>query len=163
MLAWKVAPALACGNVVVLKPAEQTPLSAMFFGKLVQEAGFPPGVINVVPGIGSVTGKTLAEHNDVDKIAFTGSTATGRSIVRSAASNLKSITLECGGKSPLIVFEDVELENAVDWAHVENMDTSGQDCTSSSRIYVQERLYDSFINAFHCVREEECSGRWSFR
>ncbi|KAF2165909.1 hypothetical protein M409DRAFT_66865 [Zasmidium cellare ATCC 36951] len=153
MLAWKVAPALACGNVVVLKPAEQTPLSAMFFGKLVQEAGFPPGVVNILPGIGSVTGKALAEHHDVDKIAFTGSTATGRSIMRSAASNLKNITLECGGKSPLIVFEDAELENAVHWAHVGIMDNSGQVCTSTSRIYVQERIYDSFVKAFTAYTE----------
>lgn len=160
MLAWKVAPALACGNVVVLKPAEQTPLSAMFFGTLVLEAGFPPGVINIVPGIGSVTGKALAEHNDVDKIAFTGSTATGRSIMRSAASNLKNITLECGGKSPLIVFEDAELENAVNWAHVGIMDNSGQVCTSTSRIYVQERLYDSFIKAFttHAEKNAQVGG-----
>lgn len=148
MLAWKVAPALACGNVVIVKPAEQTPLSAMYFGKLVQEAGLPPGVVNVVPGLGGVAGKALAEHTKVDKIAFTGSTNTGRSIMRSAASNLKNITLECGGKSPLIVFEDADLGQAVKWAHVGIMDNSGQVCTSTSRIYVHDQVYDEFVKAF---------------
>lgn len=148
MLAWKVAPALACGNVVVLKPAEQTPLSAMYFGNLVKEAGIPKGVVNIIPGLGSVTGKTLAEHEKVDKIAFTGSTATGKSIMRSAAANLKNVTLECGGKSPLIVFEDAEMDNAVQWAHTGIMDNSGQVCTSTSRIYVHESRYEEFTKAF---------------
>ncbi|SMQ49322.1 unnamed protein product [Zymoseptoria tritici ST99CH_3D7] len=148
MLAWKVAPALACGNVVVLKPAEQTPLSAMYFCTLIKEAGFPPGVVNIIPGLGNITGKALAEHMDVDKIAFTGSTATGKSIMRSAAANLKNITLECGGKSPLIVFEDAELKNAVQWAHGGIMDNSGQVCTSTSRIYVHEKIYDDFLKTF---------------
>lgn len=148
MLAWKVAPALACGNVVVVKPAEQTPLSAMYFGKLVQEAGLPPGVVNVLPGIGAVAGKSLAEHLDVDKIAFTGSTNTGKAIMRSAASNLKNITLECGGKSPLIVFEDADIDQAVKWSHGGIMDNSGQVCTSTSRIYVHENVWDKFIGAF---------------
>ena len=148
MLAWKVAPALACGNVVIVKPAEQTPLSAMYFGNLVKEAGLPPGVVNVIPGLGGITGKALAEHVKVDKIAFTGSTNTGRSIMRSAASNLKNITLECGGKSPLIVFEDANLESAVTWAHGGIMDNSGQVCTSTSRIYVHEKVYDEFVKAF---------------
>jgi aldehyde dehydrogenase (NAD(P)+) len=148
MLAWKVAPALACGNVVVLKPAEQTPLSAMYFGKLIQEVGLPPGVVNVIPGIGSVAGRALAEHTRVDKIAFTGSTNTGRSIMRSAATNLKNITLECGGKSPLIIFDDANLDQAVKWAHGGIMDNSGQVCTSTSRIYVQDGIYDRFIETF---------------
>ncbi|RMZ91639.1 hypothetical protein DV736_g1134, partial [Chaetothyriales sp. CBS 134916] len=148
MLAWKVAPALACGNVVIVKPAEQTPLSAMYFGKLVQEAGLPAGVVNIVPGLGGVAGKALAEHLKVDKIAFTGSTNTGRSIMRAAATNLKNITLECGGKNPLIVFEDANLEQAVKWAHAGIMDNSGQVCTSTSRIYVQEKVYDDFVKAF---------------
>lgn len=149
MLAWKVAPALACGNVVVIKPAEQTPLSAMYFGKLVQEAGLPPGVVNIVPGLGSVAGKALAEHTGVDKIAFTGSTNTGRAIMRSAATNLKNITLECGGKNPLLVFEDANLEQAVKWAHVGIMDNSGQVCTSTSRVYVHKEVYDSFLQSFN--------------
>ena len=166
MLAWKVAPvsgnssrdntidmlialqALACGNVVVLKPAEQTPLSAMYFGKLCLEVGLPTGVVNVVPGIGSIAGKALAEHLKVDKIAFTGSTNTGRQIMRSAASNLKNITLECGGKSPLIIFEDADLDEAVKWSHAGIMDNSGQVCTSTSRIYVHEKVYQQFVDQF---------------
>jgi aldehyde dehydrogenase (NAD(P)+) len=128
MLAWKIAPALACGNTVVLKPAEQTPLSALYFGKLVQEAGLPKGVVNIVVGLGSVTGKAIAGHMDVDKVAFTGSTNTGRAIMREAASNLKNITLECGGKSPSIVFEDAELEQAVKWSHFGIMDNKGEVC-----------------------------------
>lgn len=126
MLAWKVAPALACGNTVVLKPAEQTPLSAIYFGNLVIEAGLPPGVVNIIPGLGSVAGKALAGHMGVDKIAFTGSTATGRAIMKAAANNLKNITLECGGKSPSIVFEDADLEQAVKWCHIGIMDNMGQ-------------------------------------
>lgn len=148
MLAWKVAPALACGNVVIVKPAEQTPLSAMYFGNLVKEAGLPPGVVNVLPGLGSVAGKTLAEHTDVDKVAFTGSTNTGKAIMRSAATNLKNITLECGGKSPLLIFEDADIDQAVKWAHGGIMDNSGQVCTSTSRIYVQETVWDKFIQSF---------------
>ncbi|CAK7234863.1 hypothetical protein SBRCBS47491_009092 [Sporothrix bragantina] len=154
MLAWKVAPALACGNVVVLKPAEQTPLSALYFGKLIAEAGFPPGVVNIIPGLGSVAGKALAEHMDVDKIAFTGSTATGRAIMQSAASNLKNITLECGGKNPSIVFDDADLEQAVKWCHLGIMDNQGQVCISTSRIYVQEGVYDQFLRNFVDVTRE---------
>lgn len=126
MLAWKVAPALACGNTVVLKSAEQTPLSALYFGKLVQEAGFPKGVVNIISGLGSIAGSALAMHMDVDKIAFTGSTATGRLIMKAATSNLKNITLECGGKSPSIVFEDAKLEQAVKWSHAGIMGNQGQ-------------------------------------
>lgn len=126
MLAWKVAPALACGNTVVLKPAEQTPLSAMYFGKLIQEAGLPEGVVNILPGLGAEAGKPLAEHTGVDKIAFTGSTNTGRAIMRSAATNLKNITLECGGKSPSIVFADAELDQAVKWTHMGIMGNQGE-------------------------------------
>ncbi|KAF7563731.1 hypothetical protein G7046_g380 [Stylonectria norvegica] len=154
MLAWKVAPALACGNTVILKPAEQTPLSALYFGNLVIEAGFPPGVVNILPGLGSVTGKALAEHLDVDKIAFTGSTATGRAIMKSAATNLKNITLECGGKNPSIVFEDADLEQAVRWCHVGIMGNQGQVCISTSRIYVHEAVYEKFLQRFVEVTKE---------
>ncbi|WAO90440.1 Hypothetical protein NCS54_00787000 [Fusarium falciforme] len=154
MLAWKVAPALACGNTVVLKPAEQTPLSAMYFGNLVIEAGLPPGVVNIIPGLGSVAGKALAGHMGVDKIAFTGSTATGRAIMKAAANNLKNITLECGGKSPSIVFEDADLEQAVKWCHVGIMDNMGQVCTSTSRIYVHENIYEDFLKRFVEVTKE---------
>lgn len=126
MLAWKVAPALACGNTVIVKPAEQTPLSAIYFGNIVREAGLPKGVVNILPGIGPVTGKYLAGHSGVDKIAFTGSTATGRLVMREAANNLKNITLECGGKSPSIVFEDADLVQAAKWSHAGIMDNQGQ-------------------------------------
>jgi hypothetical protein len=126
MLAWKVAPALACGNTVILKPAEQTPLSALYFGNLVKEAGLPAGVVNVLPGLGPQTGKAIAGHMDIDKVAFTGSTNTGRAIMKDAANNLKNITLECGGKSPSIVFADAELEQAVKWCHFGIMDNKGE-------------------------------------
>lgn len=139
MLAWKVAPALACGNTVVLKPAEQTPLSALYFGKLIVEAGLPPGVVNIVPGIGRVAGQALASHMGVDKIAFTGSTATGRVVMQAASKNLKNITLECGGKSPAIVFEDSDLEQAVKWCHSGIMWNMGQ-VSSLEAQGVPERL-----------------------
>jgi aldehyde dehydrogenase (NAD+) len=126
MLAWKVAPALACGNTIVLKSAEQTPLSALYFGKLVQEAGIPRGVVNIVSRLGRTAGAALAAHMDVDKVAFTGSTATGRAIMKAASSNLKNITLECGGKNPSIVFADCKLEQAVKWSHAGIMGNQGQ-------------------------------------
>jgi aldehyde dehydrogenase (NAD(P)+) len=113
MAAWKLGPALACGNTVVLKPAEQTPLSILYFANLVKEAGFPAGVVNIVNGRGPIAGSALASHLDVDKIAFTGSTPTAREIMKMASVNLKNITLETGGKSPLIVFSDADLEQAV--------------------------------------------------
>lgn len=118
MAAWKLGPALACGNTVVLKSAENTPLSVLYLATLIKEAGFPPGVVNIVTGYGNKAGAALAAHTGVDKIAFTGSTATGRLIMKAAAVNLKSITLETGGKSPLIVFEDADLDQAVKWSHV---------------------------------------------
>lgn len=148
MAAWKLGPALASGNTVVLKPAEQTPLSILYFANLITEAGFPPGVVNIVNGFGAVAGKALASHMDVDKIAFTGSTATAKDIMRMAACNLKNITLETGGKSPLVVFDDAELENAVEWAHGGIMSNQGQICTATSRILVQDGIYDRFLAAF---------------
>ncbi|KAK7429321.1 hypothetical protein QQZ08_004133 [Neonectria magnoliae] len=154
MLAWKVAPALACGNTVILKPAEQTPLSALYFGNLVIEAGLPPGVVNIIPGLGSVAGKALAGHMDVDKIAFTGSTNTGRAIMKAAANNLKNITLECGGKSPSIVFDDADIDQAVKWCHSGIMDNQGQVCTSTSRIYVHEAVYEDFLKRFVEITKE---------
>ncbi|KAH6689637.1 aldehyde dehydrogenase [Plectosphaerella plurivora] len=148
MAAWKLGPALACGNTVVLKPAEQTPLSILFLATLVVKAGFPPGVINIVNGAGPVAGAALASHMDVDKIAFTGSTATARHIMKMASGNLKNITLETGGKSPLLVFDDADLENAVEWAHIGIMSNQGQICTATSRILVQDGIYDRFVEAF---------------
>lgn len=149
MLAWKVAPAIACGNTVVLKSAEQTPLSALYFGKLVKESGIPAGVINIISGYGKDAGAPLAGHLDVDKVAFTGSTATGKMIMQAAASsNLKNVTLECGGKSPLIVFDDCDLAQAVSWSYIGIFDGKGEVCTSTSRILVQDSIYDKFIELF---------------
>jgi aldehyde dehydrogenase (NAD+) len=118
MAAWKLGPALACGNTVVIKAAEQTPLSILYLATLIKEAGFPPGVVNVLNGYGREAGAAIASHMDVDKIAFTGSTTTGKQIMKMAAVNMKNITLETGGKSPLIVFEDADLDQAVKWAHI---------------------------------------------
>jgi aldehyde dehydrogenase (NAD+) len=118
MAAWKLGPALCTGNTVVLKAAEQTPLSILYLGTLVKEAGFPPGVVNFINGEGRKAGAALAQHLDVDKIAFTGSTTTGKEIMKMAAVNMKNITLETGGKSPLVVFDDADLDQAVKWSHV---------------------------------------------
>ncbi|KND93032.1 putative aldehyde dehydrogenase-like protein [Tolypocladium ophioglossoides CBS 100239] len=148
MAAWKLGPALAAGNTIVLKPAEQTPLSILVFATLIEKAGFPPGVINIVNGVGRTAGASLASHTGVDKIAFTGSTNTGREIMKLAAVNLKNISLETGGKSPLIVFEDAELSNAVKFSHYGIMANQGQICTATSRIFVHKKIYDQFINLF---------------
>lgn len=155
MAAWKLAPALAAGNTVVLKSSEITPLSILYLAQFFKKVGFPPGVVNFISGYGAVAGKALAEHLDVDKIAFTGSTATGRVIQKLATSNLKAVTLECGGKSPLIVRKDADLEQAVKWAAVGIMSNQGQICTSTSRIYVQQEVYDEFVTMFAKHVEEE--------
>ena len=117
MLAWKFGPALATGNTIVLKPAEQTPLTALYTASLVKEAGFPPGVVNVVPGYGHTAGAALSEHPDVDKVAFTGSTEVGKKILTASAGNMKRVTLEMGGKSPLVITEDFDLDSAAEIAH----------------------------------------------
>lgn len=148
MAAWKLGPALACGNTVVLKPAEQTPLSILYFAKLIKQAGFPPGVVNIVNGYGKEAGHALVSHLDVDKIAFTGSTMTGKIIQKTASVNMKNITLETGGKSPLIVFADADLVQAAKWAHVGIMSNQGQICTATSRLLVNERVYDKFVGMF---------------
>ncbi|KAJ0420512.1 aldehyde dehydrogenase [Aspergillus carlsbadensis] len=148
MAAWKLGPALACGNTVVLKAAEQTPLSVLYLANLVKEAGFPSGVVNILNGVGGEAGAAIAGHPGIDKIAFTGSTATGRLVMKAAAANLKAITLETGGKSPLLVFGDARLDQAVKWAHVGIMSNMGQICTATSRIYVQDTFYDTFIEQF---------------
>ncbi|KFY31252.1 hypothetical protein V493_01270 [Pseudogymnoascus sp. VKM F-4281 (FW-2241)] len=148
MAAWKLGPALACGNTVVLKAAEQTPLSILYLAGLFKEAGFPPGVINVINGHGREAGKALASHLDVDKIAFTGSTATGKEIMKMAAINMKNITLETGGKSALLIFDDAELDQAVKWAHIGIFYNQGQVCCATSRILVQEGVYDKFVADF---------------
>ncbi|KAJ9630028.1 mitochondrial aldehyde dehydrogenase [Knufia peltigerae] len=148
MAAWKLGPALACGNTVVLKAAEQTPLSILVLGQLVKEAGFPPGVLNFVNGFGQEAGSALVQHPLVDKVAFTGSTATAKHIMTMAAKSLKNITLETGGKSPMVVFNDADLEQAVKWSHLGIMSNQGQICTATSRILVQNEIYNSFLSKF---------------
>jgi len=146
MMAWKLAPALATGNTVVFKPAEQTPLSALRVGELILEAGFPEGVVNVLPGFGPTAGAAIARHMDVDKVAFTGSTEVGHLIMEAAAkSNLKPVTLELGGKSPNIIFEDVDLDEAVEGAHLGLFSNQGQSCCAGSRVFVEESIYDKFV------------------
>ncbi|XP_024977654.1 aldehyde dehydrogenase family 2 member B4, mitochondrial-like [Cynara cardunculus var. scolymus] len=146
MYGWKVGPALACGNTVVLKTAEHTPLSALYVSKLFLEAGLPPGVLNIVSGYGPSAGAALASHMDVDKLAFTGSTETGKIVLGLAAqSNLKPVTLELGGKSPFIVCEDANVDEAVDLAHLALFYNQGQCCCAGSRTCVHERVYDEFV------------------
>jgi aldehyde dehydrogenase (NAD(P)+) len=148
MAAMKLAPALACGNTVILKPAEQTPLSILYLANLIRDAGFPPGVINILNGYGKVAGSALVTHPDVDKIAFTGSTSTGKEVMKMAAGTLKDIILETGGKSPLIVFQDADLQQAVKWAHIGVMYNQGQVCTATSRILVHNPVYEPFVALF---------------
>ncbi|KAG8527725.1 Aldehyde dehydrogenase [Bacidia gigantensis] len=149
MWAWKIGPVVATGNTVVLKSAEQTPLGALYAAKLVKEAGFPPGVINVISGFGKTAGAAISAHMDIDKVAFTGSTVVGRQIMKAAAgSNLKKVTLELGGKSPNIVFDDANIEDAISWVNFGIYFNHGQCCCAGSRIYVQEGIYDKFIEAF---------------
>ena len=148
MAAWKLGPALACGNTIVLKPAEQTPLSILYLASLIKEVGFPPGVINICNGYGKDAGAAIASHLDIDKVAFTGSTLTGKQIMKTASVNMKNITLETGGKSPLLVFDDADLDQAAKWAHIGIMSNMGQICTATSRLLVQEGCYDKFVDIF---------------
>ncbi|MGE7185745.1 aldehyde dehydrogenase family protein [Peribacillus sp. NPDC006672] len=145
---WKLAPALAAGNTIVIKPAEQTPVSILELVKIFQEVGIPNGVINVIPGYGKVAGEALSSHPDVDKIAFTGSTHTGRLIMQAASKNLKPISLELGGKSPNIVFDDASIENAVNGSMFGIFFAQGQVCASGTRLFVQESIYDRFMDSF---------------
>ena len=145
LASWKVAPALACGNTVVLKPAEETPLTALLLGELALEAGFPPGALNVIPGHGPVTGAALVGHGDVDKIAFTGSTETGREIMRTAAGSLKKVSLELGGKSPNVVFADADLEGAVRGATTGIFYGKGEVCAAGSRLFVEDSVREEFV------------------
>ncbi|KAF5371651.1 hypothetical protein D9758_003559 [Tetrapyrgos nigripes] len=154
MFAWKVGPAVAAGNAIVLKPSELTPLTALRVASLINEAGFPPGVINIVNGYGPTVGSSLSSHPLITKIAFTGSTVTGRKIQEAAAkSNLKVVTLELGGKSPNIIFDDADLEQAIKWAGVGIFTNMGQACCAGSRIFVQEGIYDAFIQGFTAVAQ----------
>ncbi|MEB2286008.1 MAG: betaine-aldehyde dehydrogenase [Polyangiaceae bacterium UTPRO1] len=145
MAAWKLGVALACGNTVVLKPAEQTPLSALRLGALLDEAGFPPGVVNIVTGYGETAGAALAEHPDVDKVAFTGSTEVGKIIMRAASGNLKRVSLELGGKSPNIVFADADLDSAVVGAANAIFFNHGQTCCAGSRLFIEQKAYDKVV------------------
>lgn len=145
MLAWKLCPALAGGNTIVLKPAEQTPVTALAFAGLIDELGLPPGTVNVVPGFGSRAGAALVDHPDVDKIAFTGSTAVGRAIAASAARTLKLVTFELGGKSPNIVFADADLDAAVNRSAFGIFSAAGQSCQAASRMLVERSIKDEFV------------------
>ncbi|XP_028167626.1 aldehyde dehydrogenase X, mitochondrial-like [Ostrinia furnacalis] len=146
MLSWKIAPALAAGCTVIVKPAEQTPLTALAIGALIKEVGFPPGVVNIVPGYGPTAGAALTHHPDVDKVAFTGSTEVGRLVLGAASVvNIKRVTLELGGKSPLVVFDDADVEKAAQIAHAAAFANGGQCCCAGTRTYVQAGVYDQFV------------------
>src|SRR5579862_4651856 len=146
MQAWKLGPALAAGNTVVLKPAEQTPLTALRVGELILEAGFPAGVVNILPGYGPTAGAAIAWHHGIDKVAFTGSTEVGHLVMEAAArSNLKRVTLELGGKSPNIVFADADLDQAVEGAHFGLFFNHGQCCCAGSRVFVEDKIYEAFV------------------
>jgi len=146
MAAWKLGPALATGCCVVLKPAEQTPLTALRLGELIAEAGFPDGVVNIVPGYGETAGAALAAHMDVDKIAFTGSTEVGKLIIHAAAGNLKKVSLELGGKSPNIVMDDADLETAIPGASMAIFFNQGQCCCAGSRLFVEKKIFDKVVD-----------------
>ena len=146
MAAWKIAPAIACGNTVVLKPAEQTPLTALRLGEICQEAGLPDGVLNIVPGYGPTAGAALAAHMDVDKIAFTGENTTGRIIMQAASKNLKRVSLELGGKSPNIVFADSDIDSAVAGAMTGIFFNQGEVCCAGSRLFLERSIHDEFVD-----------------
>ena len=145
MAAWKLGVALACGNTVILKPAEQTPLSALRLGELLDEAGIPPGVVNIVTGLGETAGAAIAAHPDIDKVAFTGSTEVGRLIMKAAAGNLKRVSLELGGKSPNIVFADADLDQAAIGAASAIYFNHGQCCCAGSRLFIEDKVYDKIM------------------
>ncbi len=142
----KIAPALAAGCTIVLKPAELTPLTAIRLGQLIQDVGIPAGVVNIVTGFGTTAGKALAEHPDVDKISFTGSTATGKAIVQMATGNLKRVSLELGGKSPVFIFPDADIEKATEGAANGIFSNAGQVCVAGSRLYVHEKIFDKVVD-----------------
>ncbi|WP_426453304.1 aldehyde dehydrogenase family protein [Paenibacillus sp. S-38] len=160
MAMWKIGPALATGCTIVLKPAEQTPLSALYLAELIQEAGFPDGVVNIVPGFGETAGQALVNHPLVDKIAFTGSTEVGKLIMRQAADSLKRVTLELGGKSPNIILPDADLSRAIPGALSGIMFNQGQVCCAGSRLFIQKKVYDNVIAdlALHCRNLKQGAG-----
>jgi aldehyde dehydrogenase (NAD+) len=148
MQAWKLAPALACGNTVVLKTSEKTPLTALHVSKLIKEAGFPPGVVNTLSGFGPTAGEAIVNHPDIHKISFTGSSAVGKRVQElSSRRNLKRVNLELGGKSPMIILDDADIDQAVELAHMGVFLNQGQCCTASSRVFVHEGVYDRFVAA----------------
>jgi aldehyde dehydrogenase (NAD+) len=147
MAAWKLGSALAVGCTVVIKPATETPLSLLYVGKLFKEAGFPDGVVNIVPGKGRIAGEAIITHKDVDKVAFTGSTAVGREVMKKAADQIKGVTLELGGKSPAIILEDANLEEAIEGAFNGTMYNHGQNCSACTRVFVQRNIYDRVVEA----------------
>src|SRR5712691_9417488 len=148
MAAWKLAPALAAGNTVVLKPAEQTPVTAVELARLIAEAGFPEGVVNIIPGYGETAGAALASHPGIDKIAFTGSTEVGKVIAKAAADNLTKVSLELGGKAPNVIFADADLDQAVNGAMMGIFFNQGQVCCAGSRLFVEEAVKDQFLERF---------------
>jgi len=158
MVAWKWGPALATGCTIVMKPAEQTPLTCLRLARLAQKAGIPDGVINVVPGYGPTAGAALVKHPDVDKIAFTGSTEVGKIIMRDAASTMKRVTLELGGKSPNIVFDDCDLPAAVAGSHFGLYFNQGQCCCAGSRLFVQEKIHDKFVDQIVSINKSRKLG-----
>src|SRR6202453_5325998 len=147
MFAWKIAPALASGNVCIIKPAEQTPLTALRIGEMILEAGVPEGVVNIITGFGETAGAAIASHPDIDKVAFTGSTEVGKLILQASAGNLKRVSLELGGKSPNVVFEDADLESAVATSMFGFTMLSGQVCCAGTRVFVQREFQDRFVDA----------------
>jgi phenylacetaldehyde dehydrogenase len=154
MAAWKVAPALTCGNAVVLKLAEQTPLSGLRLAELIDEAGFPAGVVNVLTGYGEGAGAPLSAHDMVDKVAFTGSTEVGKLIVKAAAGNLKKVTLELGGKSPAIVFPDADVNKAISGTASAIFFNHGQCCCAGSRLYIHEKVFDKVVEGVSGIASE---------
>ncbi len=146
MFAWKIAPALACGNVSIIKPAEQTPLTALRLGELLLEAGIPDGVVNIITGFGETAGAAIAEHPDIDKVAFTGSTEVGKLILKASAGNLKRVSLELGGKSPNIVFADANLDQCIPTSLFGFTMLSGQVCCAGTRVFVQRDFHDEFVD-----------------
>jgi acyl-CoA reductase-like NAD-dependent aldehyde dehydrogenase len=146
--AWKVAPALACGCAVILKPASNTPLTALMLGEIALEAGIPPGILNVLPGPGAAIGKAIATHAAIDKISFTGETATGAQLMAMAAHDIKRVTLELGGKSPNIIFADANIERAANEAVKAVFGNAGQSCSARTRIFIERRAHDAFVEAF---------------
>lgn len=147
MAAWKLGSALAVGCTVVIKPASETPLSLLYAAELFKKAGFPDGVVNVIPGAGRIAGEAIITHKDVDKVAFTGSTAVGKQVMKQAADQIKGVTLELGGKSPAIVLEDANIEEAIEGTFAGTMYNHGQNCSACTRVFVQRSLYDQFVEA----------------